>query len=53
MNSEDKQGKPKKEAAAKDKEVSADTAKIEKVVLGYMDKNKGVTRNPKPLFKDA
>lgn len=39
------QGKPKKEAAAKDKEVSADTAKIEKAVLGYMDKNKGVIEN--------
>ena len=38
--------------AAKDKEVSADTAKIEKAVLGFMDKNKGVIENTEDFSKE-
>lgn len=42
------QAKPKKEAV---KEVSAEASKIEKAVLGYMDKNKGLIDNTEDFSK--
>lgn len=45
------QGKPAKEKVAS-KEPSADTSKIEKAVLGFMDKNKGIIENTEDFSKD-
>ena len=46
------QPKAKKEGAKEGpKEVSADTAKIEKAILGFMDKNKGVIENTEEFAK--